>query len=149
MEAIYKEHEALQEHQVYEVTDLPPGRRALNTRWVFTKKCDVKGRELSYKARLVVRGDGQIPDVDFTETYALVGRNATFRLLLRIVTRKLKRSLYGLKQSGRNWYKHLTELLKGCCLNQSNADPGLFFNLKDKTFILIYVDDLLEISNYS
>ncbi|EQD35260.1 Reverse transcriptase, RNA-dependent DNA polymerase domain protein, partial [mine drainage metagenome] len=58
----------------------------------------------------------------------------------------LKRSLYGLKQSGRNWYLHLSSLLKKCGLTQSDADPGLFFNLEKRIYVLIYVDDILVIA---
>ena len=57
---------------------------------------------------------------------------------------KLQRSLYGLKQSGRMWYNHLSEyLLKEGYVNNSIC-PCVFIK-KSKfglTVIAIYVDDL-------
>ncbi|KAL0428635.1 UNVERIFIED_CONTAM: Retrovirus-related Pol polyprotein from transposon TNT 1-94, partial [Sesamum latifolium] len=57
---------------------------------------------------------------------------------------KLKRSLYGLKQSERMWYNRLSEYLikKGFCNNQ--ISPCLFIKRTESEFIIIavYVDDL-------
>ncbi|KAK4398525.1 Retrovirus-related Pol polyprotein from transposon RE1 [Sesamum angolense] len=57
---------------------------------------------------------------------------------------KLKRSLYGLKQSGRMWYNRLSEYLikKGFCHNQ--ISPCLFIKKTESGFVIIvvYVDDL-------
>ena len=56
---------------------------------------------------------------------------------------KLKKGLYGLKQSGRNWHEELQKSLTGLGFHKSNADPCLFTNPKRKTYVLVYVDDLL------
>ncbi|KAL0355515.1 UNVERIFIED_CONTAM: Retrovirus-related Pol polyprotein from transposon TNT 1-94 [Sesamum radiatum] len=57
---------------------------------------------------------------------------------------KLKRSLYGLKQSGRMWYNRLSEYLikKGFCHNP--ISPCLFIKKTESRFVIIvvYVDDL-------
>ena len=59
---------------------------------------------------------------------------------------KLKKSLYGLKQSGREWHTHLKNTLSHigfiCCI----SDNSVFFKLDDDgnyIFVLTYVDDLL------
>jgi reverse transcriptase-like protein/LTR polyprotein gag-polypeptide-like protein/gag-pre-integrase-like protein/Pol polyprotein len=57
---------------------------------------------------------------------------------------QLIRSLYGLKQSPRMWYKRLREYLVSNGWKESNHDHSLFF--KDGTFIAVYVDDLLILS---
>jgi hypothetical protein len=54
---------------------------------------------------------------------------------------KLKKSLYGLKQSPRNFFLHLKGQLERVGLEQSNADQCLFVN--DKVICLVYVDDTL------
>ncbi|KAL0412075.1 UNVERIFIED_CONTAM: Retrovirus-related Pol polyprotein from transposon TNT 1-94 [Sesamum latifolium] len=57
---------------------------------------------------------------------------------------KLKRSLYGLKQSGRMWYNRLSEYLikNGFCHNP--ISPCLFIKRTESGFVIIavYVDDL-------
>lgn len=62
---------------------------------------------------------------------------------------KLIKALYGLRQSGLQWYKKLTEKMFQLGLKASQQDPCLFFNQKgDKImFVTIYVDDLLIATN--
>ena len=54
---------------------------------------------------------------------------------------KLKRALYGLRQSPRAFWLHLTEKLERCGLKQSKLDPCLFIG--SKVICIVYVDDLL------
>lgn len=55
---------------------------------------------------------------------------------------KLKRSLYGLKQSPRNFFQHLKEKLEGIGFESAtDVDPCLF--ISNKVICLIYVDDTL------
>ena len=54
---------------------------------------------------------------------------------------KLKKSIYGLKQSGRNWYTHITEVLKGIGFVTSEYCPCVF-RLNNECLILLYVDDI-------
>lgn len=58
---------------------------------------------------------------------------------------KLKRSLYGLKQSPRNFFQHLKSKLEGIGFQSNESvDPCLF--ISDKVICLIYVDDTLLFS---
>lgn len=61
---------------------------------------------------------------------------------------KLEKSLYGLKQSAKNW-NALDKVLKGFGFVQSEADPNLYILKKANKFVylLVYVDDLLLASN--
>jgi hypothetical protein len=55
---------------------------------------------------------------------------------------KLKRSLYGLKQSPRNFFQHLKGKLEGIGFtSMTDIDPCLF--ISDKVICLVYVDDTL------
>ena len=59
---------------------------------------------------------------------------------------KLRKSLYGLKQSGRNWNNMLHEYLLGENFTQSLADPCVYTRYSSKnecTIIIIWVDDLI------
>jgi Reverse transcriptase (RNA-dependent DNA polymerase) len=55
---------------------------------------------------------------------------------------KLKRSLYGLKQSPRNWHSTVHQFLLSIGFTSSDADPCVYVRA-DQTIILLYVDDLL------
>ncbi|UYV79065.1 hypothetical protein LAZ67_17000981, partial [Cordylochernes scorpioides] len=61
---------------------------------------------------------------------------------------KLKKSLYGLKQSPRIWNEKFTYFLKQFQLTQSQADPCVFYQTKTdaKIFIALYVDDGIMMS---
>jgi hypothetical protein len=54
---------------------------------------------------------------------------------------KLKKSLYGLKQSPRNFFLHLKGKLEKVGFAQSENDPCLFMN--HKVICIVYVDDTM------
>ena len=58
---------------------------------------------------------------------------------------KLRKSLYGLKQSGRNWSITLHKYLKELNFEQSKADPCLFTKtVRDEiVMLLVWVDDII------
>lgn len=56
---------------------------------------------------------------------------------------KLQKSLYGLKQSARNWYEFLVNWLSSQRFQMSKTDPCLFYREEDNSYVLIYVDDIL------
>ena len=54
---------------------------------------------------------------------------------------KLKKTLYGLRQSPRAFWKYLVERMEMCGLKQSSLDPCLFVG--SKVIAISYVDDLI------
>jgi hypothetical protein len=56
---------------------------------------------------------------------------------------RLKKAIYGLKQSPRLWYKYLSTKLKELGYVVFNYDPGAFINKDTNSIILCHVDDLL------
>ncbi|PRQ42978.1 putative RNA-directed DNA polymerase [Rosa chinensis] len=62
---------------------------------------------------------------------------------------KLKKSLYGLKQSPRAWFGRFSQSMKQFGYKQSNSDHTLFLkHRKDKlTALIIYVDDMIVTGN--
>ncbi|GKC11521.1 transposable element, partial [Tanacetum coccineum] len=62
---------------------------------------------------------------------------------------KLKRSLYGLKQSGRMWYNRLSEYLSKEGYKSNQISPCVFIKRSKGgfTIIAVYVDDLNIIGN--
>ena len=57
---------------------------------------------------------------------------------------KLQRSLYGLKQSGRMWYNHLSEYLLKERFENNQICPCIFIKKLEFRFaiVTVYVDDL-------
>jgi hypothetical protein len=62
---------------------------------------------------------------------------------------KLSRAIYGLKQSGRAWYKRLSTVLLNDGFTRSHADDCVFFKkeIGQMSIIFIYVDDLGLLAN--
>ncbi|EWM24819.1 gag-pol polyprotein [Nannochloropsis gaditana] len=59
---------------------------------------------------------------------------------------RLRKSLYGLKQSGRNWHKKIDGWFRGYGFHSSSADPCLYVKFGSSGEILVivlYVDDLI------
>jgi hypothetical protein len=85
LSAIHEELESLKSKGVYEETDtIPPGKKAVECKWVLHIKRDKDGSISRFKARLVAKGFTQIPGQDFTCTFAPVTRWDSIRSILCI-----------------------------------------------------------------
>ena len=73
---------ALIENGTWELVELPAGRRAIGSRWVFLIKRQANGEIKCYKAQLVARGDNQRPGVDYDQVFAPTARLAALRSIL-------------------------------------------------------------------
>eukprot|EP00253_Pinus_taeda_P014607 PITA_14607 len=62
---------------------------------------------------------------------------------------KLKKSLYGLKQSPRMWYQKFDTFIRGLGFTRSQADHCVYFKLiGDRViYLVLYVDDMLLVGN--
>jgi Reverse transcriptase (RNA-dependent DNA polymerase) len=62
---------------------------------------------------------------------------------------KLKKSLYGLKQAGREWYKKIRTEFEKIGFTRCHSDHSVFHLIRDSklAIIAIYVDDLLILSD--
>jgi hypothetical protein len=58
----------------------------LGTKWVFCNKQDEHGVVTRNKARLVAMGYSQVEGLDFDETFALIARLESIRILLAYAT---------------------------------------------------------------
>ena len=179
------EIQALLNNGTWELVKLPPGEKAIGSRWVFRIKLHSDGSLDKYKSRLVAKGYTQRPGIDYDEVFAPTARWAALRTILAQGALqgahiksvdisntylngilgddaniymdqpegycqgyenwvcKLKRGIYGLKQSGRLWYERLGAAL------ESISFKHLQSNLSGTTKIVIpvFVDDLTLVSN--
>ncbi|KAF8690093.1 Encoded by, partial [Rhizoctonia solani] len=82
--AMAKEVSTFKKMDTYNLTDLPPGHKAIGNAWVFTLKRNANGTPARYKGRLVAQGFSQRPGINFDETFAPVVRLDSIQLLLSI-----------------------------------------------------------------
>jgi hypothetical protein len=85
-QAVHEEMTSLVNMHTWDVVELPEGRRAIGTKWVFKTKTNSAGEVVRYKARLVVQGFTQVEGIDYFETYAPVANITTVRTLLAAAT---------------------------------------------------------------
>ncbi|GJV17782.1 putative ribonuclease H-like domain-containing protein [Tanacetum coccineum] len=68
--------------QAMTLVDLPNGKRAIGTKWVYRDKTDERGIVVKNKARLVAQGYTQEEGINYDEVFALVARIEAIRLFL-------------------------------------------------------------------
>nr|GEW03164.1 hypothetical protein [Tanacetum cinerariifolium] len=68
--------------KVWILVDLPYGKRAIGTKWVYRNKKDERGIVIRNKARLVAQGHTQKEGIDYAEVFAPVARIEVIRLFL-------------------------------------------------------------------
>nr|GFB59445.1 hypothetical protein [Tanacetum cinerariifolium] len=107
--------------KVWILVDLPYGKRAIGTKWVYRNKNDERGIVIRNKARLVAQGHTQEEDIDYEE------------------------ALYGLHQAPRAWYETLATYLLENGFQRGTIDQTLFIKKQQKDILLvqIYVDDII------
>ncbi|GJV93709.1 zinc finger, CCHC-type containing protein [Tanacetum coccineum] len=85
-EAINDEMDSIMGNKSWVLTDLPPGCRPLGCKWIFKRKLKVDGTVEKFKERLVIQGFKQKLGIDYFDTYALVARISTIRLLIAMTS---------------------------------------------------------------
>ncbi|KAL1216952.1 Retrovirus-related Pol polyprotein from transposon RE1 [Cardamine amara subsp. amara] len=84
LEAVDDEKGAMEMNQTWDKADLPPGKMAVSSRWIFTIKYLSNGDIERYKARLVSRGFTQTYGEDYTDTFAPVAKLHMVRVCLSL-----------------------------------------------------------------
>ncbi|KAF7779148.1 hypothetical protein Agabi119p4_3493 [Agaricus bisporus var. burnettii] len=78
----------LEANGTWELMELPPGKKVVNSGWVFKVKRLADGSIERYWARLVAKGYSQRPGFDFTEVFAPTFRPASLRLIVALAARE-------------------------------------------------------------
>ena len=76
-DAMQSEIRALEDNGTWELVDLPTGKKALGSRWIYKIKYHSDGRLERVKAHLVVFGNHQVVGLDYSETFAPVAKMST------------------------------------------------------------------------
>ncbi|GJZ16905.1 zinc finger, CCHC-type containing protein [Tanacetum coccineum] len=161
--------------------------KLLGCKWIFKRKMQVDGTIDKFKARLVIQGFRQKEGINYFDTFALVARITTIKLLLALAAIhnlmihqmdakttflngdleeevymkqpegfvmprnehkvcKLVKSLFGLKQTHKQWHQKFNEVVlsNGFLLNQFDKYVYSKFNGSDKGVIIyLYVENML------
>ncbi|GJU50248.1 putative ribonuclease H-like domain-containing protein [Tanacetum coccineum] len=132
---------------VWILVDLPNGKMAIGTKWVFKNKKDEREIVIRNKARLVAQGNRQEEDPDHPDKVY-----------------KVVKALYGLHQAPRAWYESLANYLLGNRFKRGKIDQTLFIKKQKEIFCLYklqqmedgifisqdkYVAEILKKFNYS
>ena len=78
------ELQPLHTNQVWELSELPPGRKAIGSKWVFKRKQDPDGNVERHKARLVAEVYNQKYGLDYDEKFCPVVRFESVRTLIAL-----------------------------------------------------------------
>ena len=185
IQAMETEMKSLKDNDVWKLVDLPPGKKAIGSKWVYKVKKGADGSTERYKARLVAQGFTKKYGTDYDQTFCPVVRQESLRVLIALSIQyglklhqvdvttaflngnleeevymkqpqgyfdegeehlmcKLKKSIYGLKQSSQCWNTVLDSCLKEIGFTQSTSDPCIYMDAGGDTFYVgVYVDDII------
>ncbi|SPC64098.1 uncharacterized protein UHOD_11400 [Ustilago sp. UG-2017b] len=87
-EAICKELDGLEAMGTWEIVDVPPNTRLVDSKIVLRLKLDADGIPIRHKARLVAQGFTQREGIDFEETFAPVAPLSAIRALLSLAVER-------------------------------------------------------------
>ena len=83
-EAMKSKMQSMYDNQVWDLVDLPQGKKVIQNKWVFKRKINMDGNMATYKARLVAKGFSQVQRIDYDETFSPVAMFKSIRILLAI-----------------------------------------------------------------
>ena len=84
-DAMKDEMESMAHNDVQDLVKLPEGTKAIGRKWVYKTKKDSLGNIERYKARLVAKGFTQKDSIDYNETFSLVSKKNSFRIIMALV----------------------------------------------------------------
>ncbi|GJX75692.1 putative ribonuclease H-like domain-containing protein [Tanacetum coccineum] len=140
VEAMQEELLQFKLQQFWILVDLPIGKRAIGTKWVFKNKKDERGIVIRNKARLVAKGHRQEEEeVYVTQPPGFKDPDHPDKVY------KVVKALYGLHQAPIAWYKTLANYLLGNGFKRGKTDQILFIKKQkgDILVIQVYVDDII------
>ena len=169
--SMHEELHQFVQNDVWELVPRPKGVNVIGTKWIFKNKLDEHGTVIRNKSRLVAQGYTLVEGVDFDETFAPDDVYKLYQLDVKSAflngmlqekvyveqpkgfvephrpndVYKLKRALYGLKQTPRAWYDRLTTYLTKHEFKKGSTNITLFIRKDNNYFVVaqIYVDDIV------
>ena len=78
----------IEKNCTWELVDKPSNKNIIYVKWVLRTKLNANSTINKYKATLVVKGYAQIYGIDYSDTFALVAKMDTIRLLFVVGAHK-------------------------------------------------------------
>ncbi|KAG8484966.1 hypothetical protein CXB51_021384 [Gossypium anomalum] len=154
-QAMNEEMQSLHKNRTWELVTLPKGKKAIGCKWVYAKKEGFPDSSIRILLVLVVQYDLELLQLNVKTAFLHGDLEEEIYMTqpdgFKVAGKenwvcKLTNSLYGLKQSLRQWYKRFDQFMKGQRYTRSKFDHCVYFQkLQEGTFIylLLYVDDML------
>ncbi|GKV22644.1 hypothetical protein SLEP1_g32496 [Rubroshorea leprosula] len=134
--AMTKEIKSLHKNQTWKLVMPPKGQRIVGCKWVFRRKEGIPGLDVK---TAFLHGEFEERIYMSQPEGFIVSRKEDHVCLLQ-------NSLYGLKQSPRQWYKRFDNFMVKSRFTRSNYDSCVYHKrLRDDSwvYLLLYVDDML------
>jgi hypothetical protein len=85
-DSMMEEYNCIMNNNVWEVVPRPEGKSVVTSRWLYNLKYVTNGSIEKYKARCVAWGFSQVEGVNYDETFVLVARYTSIRVVISITT---------------------------------------------------------------
>ncbi|RVX00280.1 Retrovirus-related Pol polyprotein from transposon TNT 1-94 [Vitis vinifera] len=153
-QAMVDEMAALHSNGTWDLVVLPSGKSTVGCRWVYAVKVGPDGQVDRLKARLVAKGYTQVYGSDYGDTFPccqdcfcpLASLHGCYVFLASLsgesgLVCRLRRSLYGLKQSPRAWFGRFSSVVQEFGMLRSSDQDGIQ-KLKQHLFTHFQTKDL-------
>ena len=84
-EAMVEEYDSIMKNQVWEIVLRPEGKKVVGSMWIYKVKHAINGSVEKYKASFIEKGFSQKEGVNYEETFALVARYSSIRIIISLV----------------------------------------------------------------
>ena len=81
-DAMMEEYQSIVKNDVWDIVLRPEGKYLITSKWIYKIKHTADGSIEKYKARFVARGFSQKEVVNYEETFALVARYTSIRVVI-------------------------------------------------------------------
>ncbi|RVW32997.1 Retrovirus-related Pol polyprotein from transposon RE2 [Vitis vinifera] len=156
------EMKSLQKNETWELVECPPRKKLVGCRWIYTMKYKADetfapvAKINTVRVLLYLAANLDWPLQQFDVKNAFLHGELSEEVYMDLPPGcmvsekqcqkvcKLKKSLYGLKQSPRAWFGRFTKSMRAFSYRQSNSDHTLFLKKQhgNITALIVYVDDM-------
>lgn len=81
-----EEYDSLVANKTWDFVPLPQGKNLVSCKWLYKTKLNANNEVIKFKARVVARGFSQVKGLDYNETFALVAKMSTIKLVFSLAS---------------------------------------------------------------